>query len=372
MKEAMERLLAVARAPREELRRVTASGKKAVGVLPYFCPEELVYAAGMLPFGLWGEALRCSESKRYFPAFICSMLHTTLELGIRGELDALSATMVPISCDSLKGMGANWEAAVPQIPVLNVAYAQNRRLEAGTVFTESQLKKLRGQLEEIAGAAITDEAIREAIRVFNEDRLAVLAFSEAAAKRPGLVTPSQRSAAIKAGLYMDRAEHAALLRRVAAALEAAPAETPQRGVVLTGIMAEPAAVTALLGETGFTVLADQLAQESVPCRTLTDEEKAPLRALAERYGAIEGCSILYDPTKRRGHELVELAQKTGAKGVVWLMSKFCDPEEYDYVPVKKMLDEAGIPLLSLDVDQQMQSFEKARSALEAFAEMVEQ
>ena len=370
MKEAMERLLAVARAPREELRRVTAAGKKAVGVLPYFCPEELVYAAGLLPFGLWGEALRCAESKRYFPAFICSMLHTTLELGIRGELNGLSAVMVPISCDSLKGMGANWEAAVPQIPVLNVAYAQNRRLEAGTVFTESQFKKLRGQLEAIAGAPVADGALREAIRVFNEDRRAVLAFSEAAAKRPGLVTPSQRSAAIKAGLYMDRAEHAALLRRVTAALEAAPAETAQRGVVLTGIMAEPAAVTELLGETGFTVLADQLAQESVPCRTLTDEEKEPLRALAERYGAIEGCSILYDPTKRRGHELVELAQKTGAKGVVWLMSKFCDPEEYDYVPVKKMLDEAGIPLLALDVDQQMQSFEKARSALEAFAEMI--
>ena len=47
-----------------------SEGKKCVGVLPYFCPEELVYAAGMLPCGLWGAEMQVSESKRYYPAFI--------------------------------------------------------------------------------------------------------------------------------------------------------------------------------------------------------------------------------------------------------------------------------------------------------------
>jgi benzoyl-CoA reductase/2-hydroxyglutaryl-CoA dehydratase subunit BcrC/BadD/HgdB len=49
-----------------------------------------------------GREIQISESKRYFPAFICSLLQTTLELGIRGDLDDLAAVMIPTLCDSLK------------------------------------------------------------------------------------------------------------------------------------------------------------------------------------------------------------------------------------------------------------------------------
>lgn len=161
----IEELKAICADPKAELKKTIAAGKKAVGVLPYFCPEELVYAAGMLPFGLWGAAIQANESKRYFPAFICSILHTTLEMGIQGQLDDLSAVMVPICCDSLKGMGANWQYGTGgKVPVINVAYAENRKIQAGIEFTASQFKKIRKQLEEIADTPITDEAIAGAKR----------------------------------------------------------------------------------------------------------------------------------------------------------------------------------------------------------------
>ena len=67
---------------------------------------------------------------------------------------------------------------------------------------------------------------------------------------------------------------------------------------------------------------------------------------------------------------MQLAKASGADGVVWLMTKFCDPEEFDYVPVKRMLEKAGIPLLAVETDQQTPSYEQARSAVEAFAEML--
>ena len=127
VKRMLSELQAVCADPRAQLDAALAQGKKAVGVLPYFCPEELVYAAGMLPFGLWGAEMQVNESKRYYPAFICSLLHTVLELGLKGALNGLSAVMVPICCDSLKGFSANWRYGVgARIPFLHVAYAQNR------------------------------------------------------------------------------------------------------------------------------------------------------------------------------------------------------------------------------------------------------
>ena len=96
----------------------------------------------------------------------------------------------------------------------------------------------------------------------------------------------------------------------------------------------------------------------------------PMLGMAQRYGNIEGCSVLYDPGKKRGQQLVELAKESGADGIIWVMTKFCDPEEYDHVPVKRMIDAAGIPLLTIEVDQQMVNFEQARSAVETFADML--
>ena len=367
----LKMLMEIAASPRKQYEKALAEGKKLVGVMPYFCPEELVYAAGMLPFGLWGAPIQASESKRYFPAFICSLLHTTLEMGLRGELDDLSAIMVPISCDSLKGMGANWQYGVKTVPVINVAYAQNRRIPAGVEFTLSQLKKIKAQLENICGHGIDDESIAAAIAVYNENRAAIRDFSAAVAARPHVISPSERSAVIKAGYFMDRAEHTAALKSLTADVLAHP-EEEWKGlrVVTTGIMADAPQLLKIFEENGIAVADDQIAQESVDARYPTPVTEEPMLGIARRYGEIEGASMLFDPGKVRGQQLVELAKESGADGIIWVMTKFCDAEEYDFVPVKRMVDAAGIPLLSVEVDQQMVNFEQARSAVQTFAEML--
>ena len=365
-------LEAVCADPRAQLSAAVAQGRKCVGVLPYFCPEELVYAAGMLPFGLWGAEMQAAESKRYYPAFICSLLHTALELGLRGALNDLSAVMVPICCDSLKGFGANWRYGVGEaIPVIDVAWAENRKMPAGVEFTRSQFRRVLGRLEAIAGRSVSDAEISAAVAVYNENRAALRAFSAAAARHPEAVSPAQRCAAIKAGYFMDRAAHTAALRALTAALVALPAAAwDGLRVVTTGILADSPAFLRILEDNRIAVADDQIAQESCFFRTDTPVTDDPVLGMAMRLGEVEGCSVLFDPGKQRGRELVRRAQEAGADGILWVMTKFCDPEEYDFVPVKRMADAAGIPLLAVEVDQQMVNYEQARSAIEAFAEML--
>ena len=45
----------VAYHPNQQLANFKAAGKKVIGVLPYYAPEELVFAAGMVPMGMWGS-----------------------------------------------------------------------------------------------------------------------------------------------------------------------------------------------------------------------------------------------------------------------------------------------------------------------------
>nr|MCR5845460.1 2-hydroxyacyl-CoA dehydratase family protein [bacterium] len=188
---------------------------------------------------------------------------------------------------------------------------------------------------------------------------------------PEAVSPLERCEAIKAGYFMDRAEHSAKLQALTKVLDALP-ESPEKPLrlVTTGILADSPALLGILAERGIAIVDDQVAQESGFFRTDVPITADPVAGMAQRLAMLEGCSILFDPEKERGRELVRLAQDADADGVLWVMAKFCDPEEFDYVPVKRMLDEAGIPLLAVEYDQQAGSFEQARSAIEAFAEML--
>ncbi|MBR3398038.1 MAG: 2-hydroxyacyl-CoA dehydratase [Lachnospiraceae bacterium] len=366
---ALNRLKNITMNPKAELKEAVASGKKVIGIMPYFCPEELVYAAGMLPFGLWGAEMQANESKQYYPAFICSILHTTLEMGLKGELDDLSAVMIPISCDSLKGMGANWEAGVKNVPVINVAFAENRKIAAGIEFTRSQFRKIQKQIEEIAGRTVSDDEIRKAITIYNENRCAILAFSKAAATHPAEVTAADRCAAIKAGYFMDRAAHTELLNEVTAELENLPAsDEGYLKIVTTGIIADAPRLLDIIDKNKMVIVDDQIAHESVNARYVIPEAEDPVLAMAERLAEIEGCSVLYDPGKKRGTQLVEMAKNAGADGILFILTKFCDPEEYDYVPVKRMTDSASIPMLQIEIDQQMTDYGQPESAIMAFAE----
>ena len=105
-------------------------------------------------------------------------------------------------------------------------------------------------------------------------------------------------------------------------------------------------------------------------RALADETIDPVKALAKRLNGIKGTSVLFDPAKSRNTELAQIAKACGADGVLWVLTKFCDPEEFDYVPAKEVLDAAGIPMLQIEIDQQMVNYEQVRTAIETFKDIL--
>ena len=114
-----------------------AEGRKIVLTAPVYTPEEIIHSMGLAPMGVWGADVLLESSKRYFPAFICSVVQSIVELGMRGTYDGASAIVIPSLCDSLKVVGQNWKYAVPGIPFIPMTYPQNRASEAGRAFTKA-------------------------------------------------------------------------------------------------------------------------------------------------------------------------------------------------------------------------------------------
>ncbi|MDR2503302.1 MAG: 2-hydroxyacyl-CoA dehydratase family protein [Deltaproteobacteria bacterium] len=368
----LQRFAAIADDLEGQLKKYTDQGVKVIGCMPVYTPQELVHAAGMLPLSIWGsEKYELIEAKKYFPAYISSLAQSCLELGLRGRLDRLAGVIIPVLSDALKCLSQNWKAGVPQVRHIQLVHPQNRRIEPGIVFLSKQYKKIAGVLEDIAGAPITPAGLKKAIHVFNEHRAVMREFTAVAADYPHLISPLARNAVIKSGGLMPRAEHARMVRELMAECRAEPKE-PWKGrkVVLTGMLADSPSMLRILTDYKLAVAGDDVGQESRQFRTDVPDDPDPYRALALQWANIEGCSVAFDPERKRGRMVADLAARTGASGVIYLLTKFCDPEEFDYPIMKKEFDRAGLPSVLIEIDQQMRNYAQPRTAVQTFADML--
>ena len=68
--------------------------------------------------------------------------------------------------------------------------------------------------------------------------------------------------------------------------------------------------------------------------------------------------------------LIDLAEQTGARGVVFVLLKFCDPVAYDYPMIKEGLDKKMIPSIKLEIEFQSNPAGQMKTRLQAFAEII--
>lgn len=347
------------------------TGKKAIGCLPVYCPEEIVYAAGLLPIGIWGGQIKLAKSHSYFPAFACSIMQSVMEFALNGVYNDLDAVIIPAPCDTLKSLGQDWISAAPKVKPIHIVHPQMSRIEAGVTYMETELEHVKKEIEAITGEEISEEALNESITVYNQYRKTMREFTEVAKDYPHIISPKVRHMVIKGAYFAEKAKYTSLVQELITELKKqTPVEWTGKKIVLTGIMAEPDSLLDLFGEYYFTVVGDDLTQESRQFRTDVPEGNRALNRLAKQWAAMDHCSLIYDPAKKRGQMLVDMVKATQADGIILCMMKFCDPEEFDYPVLKKEFQTANIPLLYIEIDQQMQSVEQARTRIQGFSEML--
>jgi len=368
--EILDSLADISGNPLKQLKEFKArTGKKAVGCFPEYVPAELVYAAGMFPIGLWGGHVEISRAKEYVPAFCCSILMSNLEFGLNGTYKDLDAVIVPSLCDTLKCLGQDFKIGVPQIKYIQYAYPQMRKIEAGVKFLESEYGRVLTALEEVSGTKVTEEAISDAIVVFNANRQALRRFVELATEHTDVITPTVRHNVFKSGYFMEKPQHTTIVNELCDILSTLPVSKKGKRVLLSGIMVDDEALLNVFSDYGLSVAYDDLAQETRQIRyDVPAEGGSAIYRLAKWWQIFEGCSLAYDPGKKRIDMIIEDVKKYDVSGVVICMMKFCDPEEYDYPLIKAALEEKGIPSLYMEIDQQAEA--QAQTRIQAFSEIL--
>lgn len=372
IKEMLAGFAEVANNPKAQLDKYLAEGKRVIGVGPYHVPEELVHAAGAVPFGVWGAIGSSDNAKKYFPPFYCSICQMTLEMGMTGKLNGLSGIMITGLCDTLRAFSQNWKAAMgTKIPMIYVTNSQNRFIEAGRTYAIESYKEVKRGVEECANAIIENDGMLASIKLYNEWRAAMREFVELAGAHPAEVSVADRVAVINAGYYELKEEHLAQVKALNAELAKLPESTAGfNKIVLSGIYEDIPAITEILDANKYAVVADDLAKESRAFSREVPEAGCAIEALADGWCSLKEDPELFDPKKAHLDALVKKTKDSGAQGVVILLAKFCDPEEFEAPLAMKALREAGIPVVTIEVDQSTESYEQARTQLETFKELL--
>ena len=364
----------IAANPKKQLAMYKKQGKKIIGVLPYYAPEELVYAADMVPFGVWGSNNKnISRAKEYCATFYCTIAQLSLEMLLDGSLDDLSGIITPTICDTLRPMSQNIRVAMgDKMPVIFLAHPQNRATSYGLKFSVDQYTNVKKELEKITGKEITDADILKSIKVYNASRKARREFVKLASEHCDVIKPTVRSAVLKAAFFMLKDEYTAKLEELNQKLAALPiCKWHGKKIVTSGIIYDNPVLLAALEDNDIAIAADDVAYESRAFRIDAPEDVDPMMALAKQFANIDCDVLLYDAESaknNRGEFVAKMVKESGAKGLILFMQQFCDPEEMEYPYLKKALDAAKIPHIKIGIDQQMHDFGQAKTAIQAFAE----
>lgn len=372
----VQEFAAVAASPKNQLKKYKDAGFKCIGVLPYYAPEELVEAAGMVPLGMWGSNKKTiSKAKEYCATFYCTIAQLDLEMLLDGTCDLLDGVITPAICDTLRPMTQNIRVAMEgKLPTIFLAHPQYRRPEFGMEFCRAQYTHVKTELEKIRGSEITDEEIRSAIKVYNRSRKARREFVKLASEHCDVIDPIMRSAVLKSAFFMRKSEHTEKLEALNEELKKLPA-AKWNGVkiVTSGIVVDSPALLKVLKDNNVAIAADDVAHESRGIRVDADETGDPMMALCKQFADQDYDVLLYDEESsqnRRGEFVAKLVEGSGAQGLVLFMQQFCDPEEMEYPYLKRALDAHKIPFIKLGVDQQMRDFGQAATAIQAFVDVL--
>ena len=372
MKDTIQQLREIADVPYAYARQwKKRTGKKVVATLCSYAPEELILASDLLGLRMVGGSEAITRADSHLQTYCCSLVRGALETALSGELDFIDGAIFPHTCDSIQRLSDIWRMNAGMDFHLDVVLPVKLDTSSAREYAVAVLQKARTDLEAALGKAIDDAALFQAIQTANGIRSAMQRIYTLRRERPGIISGSDLHTIVRASMIMDREAFLEAIGHIVQWLDNAPAPTVRgKRIFLSGGVCNLPDIYGTLEASGGIVVGDDLCTGSRGFSGLVKKSGNPMAAIAERYLARAICPAKHAGITRRGEDLVRLAREANAEGVIFLYLKFCDPHAFDYPYLKSMLDDAGIPCLMVELEEQTVSQGQFRTRCEAFMEML--
>ena len=353
------------------VRRWRQVGGKVVGHFQVYFPEEIVHAAGILPFKVRGAQIEAVQADSRFGSYLCSILKTSLELALSNRVEFDMFVTHPI-CDAARNLGAVWGRNFPY-PCQILYLPQNANSPAAIAYLRNEYARLQRNIETIAGRPVKEDDLRHSITVYNRNRGLIRKLYAIKRETPWLVSADEAYVLVAIGGMIPREEHNELLAIVLPMLAARPNKKQDKiRLVFEGGFCEqpPLDLIRAIGRSCYVVDDDLL----IGLRWILEDvppDGDPLLNLASAYLEKSSYSpVQHDLRKPKEKMLLERIRNSRAEAAILTAAKMCEPGLEEQVAYAHALEKAGIPYFISEFEEKMTTFEHLEIQLETFAENI--
>ena len=363
-----------------KIKEAHEAGKKVVGMYCVFSPSEIALAADAITVSLCGTTQEpIEEAEKELPRNLCPLIKSSYGFAITDKCPYFyfsDVLLAETTCDGKKKM---YELMAKLKPMHVMSLPQTAEGEDALKMWKKEMIKFKNFLEEQFDVEITEEKLRDAIKLMNRERDAMKRLHKLNAHKPAPLSGMDMMLAqwLK-GFNVDKEAGIDLIERLIEEVE----ERMEKGIyafdekapriLLTGcpIGAGSEKVLKALEEAGASVVALENCTGYKGLDIMVDEDKDPITAIAEKYLATP-CSCM-TPNNGRLDLIKRLAEEYQVDGVVDLTWQACHTYNIESYTVKKFVqEELNLPFMQIETDYSDSDTGQVKVRVEAFLETIE-
>ena len=354
------------------------AGNRLVGYLCSYTPLEIIDAAGAASVALCGTSDEViPEAEKVLPANLCPLIKSTYGFASSQKCPFTYFSDMIIgetTCDGKKKM---YEYLGQFKPVYTMELPNSQSPEGLELWTK-EIIKLKEKLESHFETTITDEAVREQVKIMNEVRRAMKEFYALTKVEPvPILGQNLFSVLYGSSFRFNKVKLPDEIRAVVAKVKAEYAENPNKypkapRILVTGcpIGGGASKCVKAIEDNGGHVVVFENCSGAKSFDKLVDEDAPDIyRAIAERYLSI-GCSVM-TPNPNRLELLGRLIDEYRVDAVVEITLQACHTYNVETLGIKRFVNEVkGIPYMAVETDYSTADIGQLNTRMAAFIEML--
>lgn len=347
---------AATRIENDAIRDWKKNGGKIVGYTCSYVPPELFHAAGILPVRLRGIETEGTEiGDAYFGPFICSFPKCLLQLAGKGAFSFLDGVLITPGCDAMRRLDECWRKANQDFGKILPGWfdyfdVPHKSEGHGLKWFVQEIQNLIQRIEQHFHVSITDAALHESIREYNQGRRLLKAVEDLRSEKDIRVSGTDVFAATVAGTVLPRELYNRKLETWLADISNRdPEDEDRKRLMVIGSISDEIDLFQLIeSDTNAVIVAENLCFGVRFEGNEIPEEGNPLESLARHYLQKSVCPRMFGKYKDRLALLRQKIEHAMVDGVIMQNIRFCDMHGSENGLFERDLEDAGIPCLRLE------------------------
>ncbi|MBN1578062.1 MAG: 2-hydroxyacyl-CoA dehydratase [Chitinispirillaceae bacterium] len=349
--------------------------KKKTGgkVLGYFCtyvPEEILYAAGVLPVRILGSHETQNLTEPHIFAMFCPFCRDCLAQGLEGRYSYLDGIMIAQSCLHVRQAYTSWDLHIPTEFSYYLPMPHHVQSPHATAFLRGEYELFIKKVERWTGRKITDKDLQRGIDIMNRSRNLMKAVYETRKKEDVPMTGLEAMQMVVSSQMTEKAEHARITEGVLNELEGrSRGKEKATRVMLLGSENDDVKFIEMVESLDAVIVHDDHCTGTRYFWDTVEANGDPLTSIAQRYIDRLPCPTKDWPERRRVERILQFVKEWNVAGAIIIQQKFCDPHEIDIPAIRTALEDAGVKVLFLEFDVTV-PVGQFKIRVEAFLEML--